>query len=337
MKAIVQDSYGSVEVLRLADIDVPTPGDNEVLLRVRATSVHADVWHVMTGLPYVLRLFGAGFWRPKNRVPGTDLAGVVEAVGKSVTRFHRGDEVFGETILGMQWINGGAFAEYAKAPESALALKPAHVSFEEAAAIPTAALIALQNLRDFGRLKSGMNILINGAGGGVGTMAIQIAKALGARVTAVDRGDKLALLEKLGAERTIDYTQEDFTRGQARYDLILDIPGNYPFSACRRALTSEGTYVLVGHDHYGAGMRRVFGLIPHMFKLMFMALFIKQLPKPNFAPLDKPGAMELLRELLASGKLTPHIDRTFALSEAPEAMRYLQSGDAQGKLVISIA
>jgi NADPH:quinone reductase-like Zn-dependent oxidoreductase len=336
MKAIVQDGYGSTDVLRYTDVEPPIPGDGEVLVRVRATSVHADVWHVMTGLPYVLRIMGSGLRRPKKLIPGTDLAGVVTAVGKDVTRFRVGDEVFGETTLGMQWVNGGSYAEYATAPESALALKPTNVSYIEAAAVPTAGLIALPNLRDAGRLKPGMNVLVNGAAGGVGTMTVQLAKALGARVTGVDRGDKLAMLAALGADEVIDYTVTDFTRGDVRHDVIVDIPGNHPLSACRRALKPAGVYVLIGHDHYGEGMHHVLGLIPRMMKLMLMATVIKQLPRPSFAQPAKQASMELLRELLAAGKLTPHIDRTFPLSEVPAALRYLQAGDVRGKVVVTI-
>jgi NADPH:quinone reductase-like Zn-dependent oxidoreductase len=336
MKAIVQDRYGSVDQLRLAEVERPTPARDEVLVRVHAASVHADVWHVVVGLPHVLRLMGAGLRRPKNPIPGTDLAGVVESCGEDVTRFRPGDEVFGETIRGMQWNHGGAFAEYATAPASALAHKPANVTFEAAAAVPTAGHIALMNLRDFGRFAPGMNVLVNGAGGGVGTIALQIAKALGARVTAVDRADKLPLLEALGADQVLDHERVDFTQGEARYDLVLDIPGNHPFSACRRVLTPRGTYVLVGHDRYGDGMARTFGQIPRAFGLMGRALFTRQLPKPSFALPAQATSMELLRELLAAGTLTPHIDRTFPLSEAANALRYLQSGQARGKIVLAI-
>jgi len=335
MKAIIQNRYGSAGDLRLTEVDRPTPKDDEVLIRVHATSVHADVWHVVTGLPHVLRLMGAGLRRPKNRTPGTDLAGVVESCGKAVTRFSPGDEVFGETIRGMQWVHGGAFAEYATAPEAALAIKPPNASFEEAAAIPTAGVIALFNLR-MGGLRAGIRVLVNGAGGGVGTIAIQIAKAAGAHVTAVDRADKLPMLRALGAAEVIDYAKEDFTKGPARYDLLLDIPGNHSLSTCRRALTPDGKYVLVGHDNYGRGMHRVLGLIPRMFKLMFLAIFIRHLPRPNFAMPDQRALMEVLRGLLASGELKPHIGRTFSLDDAASALRDLEEGSTQGKIVIAI-
>ena len=217
MKAIVQDRYGSADILKLQDIDKPVVEDDEVLVRVRAASVHPDVWHVLTGLPYVLRMMGAGLRKPKNPVPGTDVAGIVESVGKNVTRFQPGDEVFGETIRGYQWANGGAYAEYAAAPEHALALKP-------------------------------------------GGIAVQLAKAIGADVTGVDSTSKLDMVRSLGADRLIDYTQEDLTQRDERYDLIIDIPGNHSLSDCRRALTRQGTYVLIGHDNYGDGMRRWLGL-----------------------------------------------------------------------------
>ena len=240
MKAIVQDTYGSADVLELRDIDRPVVEDDEVLVRVRAASVHPDVWHVLTGLPYVLRLMGAGLRKPKNPVPGTDLAGVVDSVGKNVTRFQPGDEVFGETMRGLQWVNGGAYAEYATAPEDALALKPANVTFEQAAAVPTSALIALPSLRAGGEIQAGQRVLVNGAGGGVGAIAVQLAKAFGADVTGVDCTSKLDMVRSIGADQVIDYTQEDFTRRGERYDLIFDIPGNHSLSDCRRALTPGG-------------------------------------------------------------------------------------------------
>jgi len=336
MKAIVQDNYGSPDVLELREIDKPVVQDDEVLVRVRAASVHPDVWHVMTGLPYVLRMMGAGLRRPKNPVPGTDVAGIVESVGKHVTRFRPGDEVFGETIRGQQWTNGGAYAEYATAPEDALALKPANVTFEQAAAVPTSALIALAAVRYDGKIQPGQKVLVNGAGGGVGAVAVQLAKALGADVTGVDSANKLDMVRSIGADRVIDYTQEDFTRRGERYDLIVDIPGNHSLSDCRRALTPGGTYVLIGHDNYGHGMRRWVGSLPRMFKLMAMSPFVSQLPDVRFSAPDKKESMAVLKELLESGKLTPHIDRTYPLSEVPEAIRYLQEGHAKGKVVITV-
>ena len=223
----------------MRDIDPPAVADDEVLVRVHAASVHPDVWHTVRGRPHVLRLMGNGVRRPRHRVPGIDMAGRVESVGRAVTRFQAGDEVFGETMRGIQWRNGGAFAEYVSVPEDVLARKPARLSFEQAAAVPTAGLILLANLRGDARLLPGQNVLVNGAGGGVGTVAVQLAKAHRARVTGVDAADKLELVRSLGADRVLD-AREDFTRAGDRYDLIIDVPGNHPFPAIRRALTPKG-------------------------------------------------------------------------------------------------
>lgn len=337
MKAVVQHHYGAAEDLTLEEVPQPEIRDDEVLIRVRAASVHADVWHVVTGLPYVLRLMGSGWSKPKVRIPGTDVAGVVERVGKYVTRFRAGDEVFGETLRSrMQWVNGGAFAEYSAAPEFALALKPPNVSFELAAAVPTAALIALENLRNQGKIRDGRKVLINGAGGGVGSIALQLAKSFRTEVTAVDAPEKLDLLRELGADHVIDYTQGDFTQNDQRYDLIFDIPGNHPFSRCRRVLTPTGIYVLIGHDHYGRGMHRWLGQLPRMFGLMALSTCIRQVPKPAMPSSDRTEAMISLAKLLAEGRLRPHIDRTFPLADVPAALRYLEAGMAKGKIVITL-
>ena len=340
MKAIVQENYGSpLDVLNLKDIDKPVLKDDEVRVRVRAASVHPDVWHVVRGLPYVLRTMGAGLLRPKNRVPGTDVAGRVEVVGKDVTRFQPGDEVFGETIKGYQWTNGGAYAEYVSVPQDALALKPANVTFEQAAAVPTSGLIALQILPNEGRLQPGQSVLVNGAGGGVGALAVQIAKAYGAEVAGVDNPEKLEMVRSLGADHVIDYTKEDFTQGDERYDLIFDIPGNHPFSDCRRVLTPEGRYVLIGHDRFGQGAGRWLGSVPRVLKLVALSPFVSQLPTPNFSTFSMPGKknqMAILQGLLEAGKLIPVVDRTYPLREVPEAIRYLAEGDAQGKVVITL-
>ncbi len=336
MKAIIQSKYGSIDDLELREIDKPLVQDKDVLVRVRAASVHPDVWHVVTGLPYALRLMGAGLLRPKNSIPGTDVAGHVEAVGKDVTRFQPGDDVFGETHLGSQWRNGGAYAEYVAVPEDALALKPANVTFEQAAAVPTSGLIVLLNLRGRARVKPGQRVLVNGAGGGVGIFALQIVKAHGANVTAVDGTEKLDMLRSIGADRVIDYTQEDFTQSRERYDLIFDIPGNRSFADYRRVLSPNGTYVLIGHDHFGRFGRRFLGSLPVFFKLMAISLFVKQLPAPDFSMPNKRESMAVLRELIEAGKLTPVVDRTFPLSEVPEAIRYLQEGHAKGKVVITV-
>jgi NADPH:quinone reductase-like Zn-dependent oxidoreductase len=336
MKAIVQDKYGSPDdVLQLREIAKPVVGDGEVLVRVRAASVHPDVWHVVTGRPYVLRLMGAGLLKPKNPVPGTDVAGEVESVGKDVTRFRPGDEVFGETHRGLQWRNGGAFAEYASVPQDVLALKPVGLTFEQAAAVPTSGFIALHNLQSGGQIQPGQNVLINGAGGGVGAIAVQLAKAYRARVTGVDSTGKMEMVRSLGADHVIDYTREDFTQRGERYDLILDVASNLSLSACKRALMPTGIYVLIGHDHFGDAAGRIFGSLPRVLKLVALSPFVSQLPDLSFSIPSKKDVMAVLEEFLEAGKLTPMVDRTFPLSEVPEAMRYLQKGDARGKIVIT--
>jgi NADPH:quinone reductase-like Zn-dependent oxidoreductase len=334
MKAIVQVRYGSPDDLELQDVEKPVAGDDDVLVRVRAASLHPDVWHVVRGRPYVLRLMGAGFSRPRNPIPGTDMAGTVESVGQGVTRFRPGDPVFGETIAKMQWINGGAFAEYVSVPQDLLAPKPDNITFEQAASVPASGYIVLLNLRDPSRLR-GQTVLVNGAGGGVGALALQLAKAYGAHVTAVDSTRKLGMLRSLGADEVIDFTQQDFTQLGVRYDLIFDIPGNYPFSACRRALEPDGRYVLIGHERYGASGKRVFGLIPHFLVLIFLSRFVKQLRGPAVSPPTKKEAIAILRDLLQAGKITPIIDSTYHLSEAREAFRHMIEDETQGKVIIT--
>jgi NADPH:quinone reductase-like Zn-dependent oxidoreductase len=279
---------------------------------------------------------GAGLLKPKNRIPGTDVAGHVEAVGKNVTEFKSGDEVFGESHRGLQWRNGGAYAEYVSVPEDELALKPANVTFAQAAAVPTSGLIVLLNLRGGAQVKPGQKVLINGAGGGVGTLAVQLAKAHGANVTGVDSTEKLDMLRSIGADQVIDYTQEDFTQSSECYDLIIDIPGNHSLSACRGALTPKGTYVLIGHDHFGKLGHRFLGSLPRFLKLMVMSPFVSQLPDMSFSLPTKKDSMAVLKEFLEAEKLTPIIDRTYPLSEVPEAIRYLKEGNAQGKVVITL-
>ena len=235
MKAIVQHKYGSPgDALRYQDVAQPVAGDGEVLVRVRAASVHADVWHVVTGRPYVLRLMGSGLLKPKNPIPGTDMAGIVEAVGKNVNQFKPGDAVFGECAKGFQWVNGGAFAQYVCVSPDALAIMPVNVSFEHAATVPTAGLIALHNLQNYGSVQPGRRVLVNGAGGGVGSIALQLAKAYGAHVTAVDSPQKLDMLRALGADHVIDYTQTNFTQRGEHYDLIFDVASNLSLSDCKR-------------------------------------------------------------------------------------------------------
>lgn len=335
MRAVIQKRYGAISELTLEEVAQPEVQADEVLVKVRAASVHADVWHVVTGLPHVLRLFGGGFLRPKNPVPGTDLSGVVVAVGSAVTRFAPGDEVFGESLRGFQWENGGTYAEFATAPESGLAHKPGNVSFEAAAAVPTAGLIALPNLRQ-GGLRAGARVLINGAGGGVGSIALQVAKAEGARVTAVDHGDKLELLKRLGADRVIDYTEADFTAGEERYDLVFDVVGTHSFARCRRVLSEDGKYVLIGHDHYGNSGRHVLGSLPRMLGLMVRSSFSSHLPKADFTPPDKPALLEYLARLLESGQLTPPIARRYELERVSDALEELTQGSALGKIVLTI-
>jgi NADPH:quinone reductase-like Zn-dependent oxidoreductase len=335
MKAIVQTKYGSCEVLELRDVPQPTISDDEVLVRVRAASVHADVWHVMSGRPYAMRLFGSGLFTPKKRIPGTDLSGVVEAVGKNVTELAPGDEVFGECIDGIQWANGGAYAEYAAVPAKLLALKPSRLSFEQAASVPTSGYIALHNLQMAGKIEPGRRVLVNGAAGGVGALTLQLAKAFGAQVTAVDCAAKLDFLQHLGADHVLDYAQEDPTLSAARYDLIVDVASNLSLSACKRVLSPGGSYIRIGHDHYGKVGGRIFGTLPATFGLMFRSLFDRTLPKPDFSMPSRQATMAELKSLLEAGKLTPIIARVFPLAEAREAMRYLQQGTAIGKIILA--
>jgi NADPH:quinone reductase-like Zn-dependent oxidoreductase len=336
MRAVVQTGYGAPdEVLQLLEVDPPAPADDEVLVRVHAASVHPDVWHVVRGLPYILRLMGSGLRAPKHRIPGTDMAGRVAAVGANVERFQIGDEVFGETVRGHQWKNGGAFAEYVAAPAAALAPKPAGVTFEQAAAVPTSGLIALRSVRGEGRVRPGQRVLVNGAGGGVGMLVVQIANASGATVTGVDTGAKAAMLRSIGADRTIDYSREDFTREGERYDLIVDIPGNRSLRDYRRALTPSGTYVLIGHDAFGSKGRRWIGSIGRFLRLAVASPFVSQriLPRDSRETTDPIGT---LRELLDAGAIAPVVDRTFPLGEAADALVYLQGGHALGKVVITL-
>lgn len=337
MKAIVQVRYGSPDDLEYRDVEGPTVGDDEVLVRVRAASVHPDVWHVVSGRPYVLRLMGGGFSRPKNPIPGTDMAGVVESVGKNVTRFRPGDAVFGETIDAHQWTNGGAFAEYVPVRQEWLALKPDNVSFEQAASVPTSGFIALLNLRGGSLIRPGQRVLVNGAGGGVGSLALQIARAYGAHVTGVDSASKLGMLRSLGADEVIDYSEEDFTRRGVHYDFIFDVPGSHSLSACRRVLEPDGKYVLIGHEGFGASGKRLFGLVPRFMRLIFLSFFVKQLRLGRSSIPSRQEAMTILRDLLADGRITPIIDSTYPLSETREALRHLVEDEVRGKVVIAVA
>jgi NADPH:quinone reductase-like Zn-dependent oxidoreductase len=323
MKAIVHDSYGSVDVLELRDLDKPTIADDEVLVRVHAAGVDRGVWHVMTGLPYPIRLAGYGLRAPKNRVLGMDLAGVVEAVGKDVTRFQPGDEVFG--------IGTGAFAEYARVPENKLAPKPANLSFQQAAAVAISGLTALQGVRDHGRVEAGQKVLIIGASGGVGSYAVQLAKAFGAEVTAVCSSTKVDLVRSLGAHHIIDYTRDDFANGQQRYDVILDIGGSSSLSRLRSALAPKGTLVIMGGESDG----RWLGGTDRQVRAMLLSPFTSQ-RLGTFICKENHEDMLVLKELIEAGKVTPAIDRTYPLSEVPKAVRYLEEGRARGKVVITI-
>jgi len=321
MKAIVYHRYGSPDVLELKEIDTPAVEDGQVLIRVHAASVNPLDWHFMRGLPYLVRI-KAGLRRPKVSRLGADVAGQVESVGKNVTRFQPGDEVFGACT--------GAFAEYACASESALAPKPANVTFEQAAAVPVAALSALQGLRDKGRIQPGQKVLINGAAGGVGTFAVQIAKVFGADVTGVCSTRNVEMVRSIGADQVIDYTQEDFTKSGRRYDLILDSVGNHSLSGFRRALTAEGTLVLVGGPDSG----RWVGPLMGMLKAVVLSRFVSQKLLPFLAKRSKDDLI-VLKELIEAGKVIPIIDRRYPLSEVPEAIRYLEEGHARGKVVIT--
>ena len=335
MKAIVQSRYGSADVLELREIAEPVAADDQLLVRVRATSVHADVWHAMQGVPYVLRIMGSGVRAPKHVVPGTDVAGIVDAVGGNVTRFQPGDEVFGQSLGANLWRNGGAFAEYAAVPAARCERKPDRLTFEQAAAVPTSGSLAVQVVRDEGRVGAGQRVLINGAGGAVGTFAVQLAKAYGADVTGVDSVDKLDMIASIGADSVLDYAEEDFTRRDERYDAILDIASNRPWSDVRRVLTPDGTYVLVGHDQYGGSGHRWIGSLGRFAKLMVIAPFVRQL-HPFRGAKDPGNRLVVMKELIEAGTITPVIDRTFSLSEVHDAMRYLESGRAAGKVVITI-
>ncbi len=337
MKAIIQQRYGSPANLEVREVDLPEIGEDEVLVRVHAASIHPDVWHVVSGRPFVLRLMGGGLLRPKHPIPGTDMAGVVERVGAKVTRFRPGDAVFGETISKHQWVHGGAYAEYVSVCQDGLAPKPRNVTFEQAASVPSSGYITLLNLRDRSLLQPGRQVLINGAGGGVGSLALQVIKAEGAHVTAVDLPGKLDMLRSLGADEVIDYTREDFIASGVLYDLIFDIPGDRPFREFRPALKPDGRYIPIGHDHYGRSGRQFFGLIPHFLKLMFLSQFVEQLRGPGGRPPARKEVMATLGELLESGKLTPVIDSIYPLAEVREAFRHMMDDELKGKVILTAA
>ena len=321
MRAIVQEGYGSADVLHVAEVPRPEITDTQVLIRVRAAGLDRGTWHMMAGHPYVLRLV-VGIRSPRNQVPGMDVAGTVVAVGSAVTRFDVGDEVFG--------IGRGSFAEYTAAEEHKLARKPVNIDFEHAAVVPISGLTALQALRDVGHVERGQKVLVIGASGGVGSYAVQLAKAFGAEVTGVCSTAKLDLVRSLGADHVIDYTSEDFAGGSERYDLILDIGGNSALSRLRRALTPKGTAVIVGGEQSGnlTGMgRQVRALFVSPFVPQRLAMLVSK---------ERGSDLEPLTELIEAGKITPSIDRTFTLEQVPDALRYLEAGKARGKVAITV-
>jgi NADPH:quinone reductase-like Zn-dependent oxidoreductase len=307
-----------------------------VLVRVRATSVHADVWHAVTGMPYVLRLMGSGVRAPHQPIPGTDLAGEVVEVGPGVPGLAPGDRVFGEVTPANQWANAGTFAEYAVADAALLSAIPGGLTFEQAAAVPTAALIALMNLRDTGQLRAGQRVLVNGAGGAVGVWAVQIARALGATVAAVDGPGKLDLLRELGADPVIDYTRQDFTQLGVRYDIVFDIVSKAPFRRIRDALEPDGTFVLIGHDQYGSSGHRVLGSLGRVLPLLAVAPFVRQLPGIRSGP-TRAENMAVIVDLLAQERIRPVVDdRVFDLAEVVTAIDYLTTGQAKGRVVVRV-
>jgi NADPH:quinone reductase-like Zn-dependent oxidoreductase len=319
MKAIVQDRYGSAEVLKTRDLEKPEIGDDEVLVRVRAASVHVGDWIAITGVPYLMRM-ATGLRRPKNAVPGTDVAGTVEAVGTGVTRFQPGDEVFG-------WC-AGAFAEYAHAGEDHFVTKPTNLTFEQAAAVGVSATTALQLLRDEGHVQPGQKVLINGASGGVGTFAVQIAKAFGAEVTGVCSTKNVEMVRSIGADHVIDYSHEDFTEGGPRFDFILDNVGNHSLSDTRRALSPAGRLMPNGGGHSG-------GAMGPLIKALVSSLFVRQQGRPSIK-FQNNGDLVVLKELVEAGKVTPVIDGTYPLSETPAAISHVAAGHARGTIVISM-
>ena len=319
MKAIVQDTYGSAGVLRLEEIDRPAVGDGEVLVRVHAASIHVGDWILMTGKPWIMRMV-TGIRRPKNRVPGSDVAGTIEAVGPGVTRLAVGDEVFGWSV--------GAFAEYAVASEAQFVLKPASLTFEQAAAVGVSATTALQLLRDRD-IQLGQKVLINGASGGVGTFAVQIAKSLGAEVTGVTSTKNVELVRSIGADHVIDYTREDFTIGAGRYDVILDNVGNHTLARTRRALAPTGILISNGGGHEDGKLART-------IRTMLVAMVVKQQAKPTVKS-QNHADLVALQGLLEAGAVTPVIDRTYRLHETPEAIAHVAAGHARGTAVVTMA
>jgi NADPH:quinone reductase-like Zn-dependent oxidoreductase len=323
MKAITQDRYGSADVLVLDDVAVPVVGDDEVLIRVHAAGVGPDVWHLMTGLPYFVRLMGIGLRKPKARVPGWDVAGRVETVGKDVTGFQPGDEVFGTCR--------GSFAEYACARPENLAAKPANLTFEQAAGVPVSGCTAVHGLRDEGELQAGQTALIIGASGGVGTFAVQLAKVFGAQVTGVCSTTKVDLVRSLGADHVIDYTREDFTHGGQRYDLILDTAGRRALSYLRHVLTPKGTLVIVG----GEGGGRLTGGFERQLRAALLSPFVGQRLRAVMST-ERQEDLRYLKDVIEAGELTPVVSRTYPLAEAAKALSDADEGHGRGKTVITV-
>jgi NADPH:quinone reductase-like Zn-dependent oxidoreductase len=322
MKAIVYHNYGSPDVLKLEEVAKPTPRDEEVLIKVYAVGANAADWHLLRGTPFLFRLY-LGLLKPKHQIIGAAIAGRVETVGRSVTQFQPGDEVFAD-LSGSGW---GGYAEYVCAPENALVAKPANLTFEDAAAVPVAATTALQGLRDKGQIQSGQKVLINGASGGVGMFAVQIAKALGAEVTAVCSTRNVDMVRLLGADHVIDYTQEDFTQNGQRYDLILAANGYHSIWAYKRALSPTGKYVMSG------------GSMAQLFQAMLLGPLISMTGRNKMGNLmAKPNQKDLvfMKEFLEGGKVKPVIEKHYSLSEVPEAVRYIEEGHAKGKVVITV-
>jgi NADPH:quinone reductase-like Zn-dependent oxidoreductase len=320
MKAIVQTGYGSTDVFELREIEKPALDDGGVLVRVRAASVNALDWHLMRGVPSIIRLF-TGLRRPKSPVPGVDVSGHVEDVGRNVTRFKSGDEVFGA--------RSGAFAEYVAGKEKDFVPKPAGFTFEQAAAVPVAGQTALQGLRDKGKIRPGQKVLVNGASGGVGTFAVQVAKSFGATVTGVCSPRNVDMVRSIGADRVIDYTQEDFIRDGQRYDMLFDVAGNHSWSDCKRVLTPNGTHVVAG-----VSSRERPTILPLL--LAPVASRFRRQKLVSFVAKHRNADLVALKELMEAGKLTPVIDRTFPLRDVPEAIRYLGEGHPRAKIIITV-
>ena len=326
MKAVVYSDYGSPDVLEIRDIKKPMPNDDQVLVKIHAVSINPLDWHFMEGTPYIMRALGVGLRKPKDPRLGVDYAGTVEAVGKNVTQFKPGDEVLGG--------KSGAFAEYVCArSDRAVVLKPANITFEQAASVPIAAITALQGLRDKGKIQPGQKVLINGASGGVGTFAVQIAKSFGTEVTGVCSTRNLELVRSLGADHVIDYTKEDFTKGNQRYDLILDNVGTQPLSGFRHALQPKGICVMIGGG--GPNDGGLIGPLGRPVKALLLSPFTSQTMGMLMADLNKKD-LATLGDLMQSGKVTPVIDRTYPLSQIADAIRYLEAGHARGKVVITL-